>query len=57
MTESPQSIGFVIGGAVGFIWLVWEGARTTRSSGGGNYIFVVICGGTGWGIGWLIGRL
>jgi hypothetical protein len=55
--DNPQAIGFVIGAIVGFILLVWEGARTTRSSGSGNYIIVIICGGIGWGIGWLISRL
>jgi hypothetical protein len=55
--NSPQEIGFVIGASVGFIWLLWASGRTTRSSGGGNYIFVIICGGIGWGIGWLISRL
>jgi hypothetical protein len=57
LKDNPQEIGFVIGAIVGFILLVWEGARTTRSSGGANYIIVIICGGIGWGIGWLISRL
>jgi drug/metabolite transporter (DMT)-like permease len=57
MKESPQEIGFVLGSFVGFALLAWEGARTTRSSGAGNYIFVLISGGIGWGIGWLVNRL
>ena len=55
--DNPQEIGFVIGAIVGVIWLVWAGGRTTRSSGAGNYIFMMICGGIGWGIGWLISHL
>jgi hypothetical protein len=55
--ESPQEIGFVVGALVGFAWLVYEGARTTRSSGGGNWIFMMICGGIGWLVGWLISGL
>jgi hypothetical protein len=57
LKESPQEIGWVIGGAVGIVWLVWEGARTTRSSGGGNYLFILLCGGIGWAGGWLISHL
>jgi drug/metabolite transporter (DMT)-like permease len=55
--DNPQEIGFIIGAVVGFIWLLWEGGRTTRSSGQANYIIVMICGGIGWGIGWIISRL
>ena len=36
MASHPQEIGFVIGGCVGFLCLVYENARTTRGSGGAN---------------------
>jgi hypothetical protein len=49
--ENAQEIGFVIGAGVGFLWLVYEKVGTTRSSGAGNWILMMICG----GIGWLIG--
>jgi hypothetical protein len=57
--DSPQEIGFVIGGLVGLVWVIW----TTSNRGGGrgagaaNYILIMICGGIGSGIGWLVSRL
>jgi hypothetical protein len=51
--DSPQQIGFVFGAMLGFAWLVYENARTTRNGGTANWIFIMICG----GIGWLIGSL
>jgi hypothetical protein len=53
MKESAQEIGFTIGACVGFLLLLYENDRTTRSSGGANWILIMICG----GIGWLIGSL
>ena len=56
--ESPEQIGSVIGGMVGLVLAVW----TTPSRGGGrgtgtaNYILILICGGIGSGIGWLVSR-
>jgi hypothetical protein len=49
MKESPEEIGFVIGGIVGFIWLVWAKVRSTRNGGTANYLFIMLCGGIGWG--------
>jgi hypothetical protein len=45
--DSPHEIGFLIGAAPGFAWLVYMNI-STRYSGGGNWIFMMICGGIGW---------
>jgi hypothetical protein len=55
--DSPQEIGFVIGGIIGIIWLLWANTRSTRNGGTANYIFIMVCGGIGWGVGWLVSRL
>jgi hypothetical protein len=63
--ESPQEIGFVIGGSIGVICLWWLSrviaSDPTRSDGLSMYIFVMMCGGigwcVGWGVGWLINHL
>jgi chemotaxis signal transduction protein len=55
--ESPQEIGFVIGSVVGIIWLVWANIQSTRNGGTASYIFIIICGGIGWGIGRIVSRL
>jgi hypothetical protein len=55
--DTAQEIGFVIGGILGFALLVYENARSTRSSGAGNWFFVMLCGGVGWVIGWLVGLI
>jgi hypothetical protein len=58
--DSPEQIGSVIGGMVGLVWVFWAfwGSRTYRGSGHGEamYILILICGGIGWGIGWLVSR-
>ncbi len=55
--DSPHEIGFVIGALVGFLWMMYLNVRTIRSGGGAIWIFMMICGGIGAGIGWLIGSL
>ena len=55
MKDSPQEIGFVIGGVVGIIWLLWaKVGGGTRNGGTAMYLLIMICGGIGWGIGWLV---
>jgi hypothetical protein len=56
--DSPEQIGFVIGGIVGLVWVFWAMRDVRgRAVGSFNYIWMLICGGIGAGIGWLVSRL
>jgi hypothetical protein len=52
-TESPEQIGFLIGSAVGFALLVYEGAKS-NTRGNAEYLLVLIFGGIGWCCGYLV---
>jgi 2-keto-3-deoxy-galactonokinase len=55
--DSPEQIGFVIGGMVGLIWVFWAHLDAGgRGAGTANYFIIVICGSIGSGIGWLVSR-
>ena len=54
---SQPEVGFVIGAAIGFVWIWRTGPHYGRGVGTANYLFMLICGAIGYGVQLALGLL